>query len=1093
MHNFQFDFISTQSYETRSQSKIELKQTEPPNFSDRGRGRGRANRDFHVSGSYNDVSERSDVHNSGIASVRARRDGNRGQYPLLSRFQQFTENQCEIIQDDHIKSRKYDKISEFGIRPPELVHVFSTLASYFRFCYVGNEACDEAQMKRELDPDLMKCHWFDGFSRRVHIRENALHEVTVHVEQNITELNAHPQPLTDEQDFRLEMNRSVLRMINLHHADERLLCEPDRLLKISLRDFIYDDGKRHPPIPVFSQINPLHTHQFIVHFILSSGRYVTEKDAFSNPSIRECFAKTGLIGNDTSEVSLKRDINKLMREKYIKGSLVYYSVSLWKAQSFISRVWRLLQDVILHDSIPMFEIPFTTSQSADQTEAKNSTYWSDMKVKMIEAMRAVVGYKENLPSDSSLMNATLNDPIDWSPHETMELADSQTEESLIEQKEVMSVIVNAVDKYCDPVRGREVTTQAKNIIVHGAPGTGKSWTGTCAMMYCMSQGLRVVPTAVMAVRASQFGGPNFHRLIGLPVNKTYQPMRAAELALEKIMRKPELLYVLLTLNVIFIDEIGQISAGQVSTLDVVLRTVRKNSMLYGGVLLIGTMDHAQLAPINAIPFLMSSHLITSYTLVELKQSVRASSDPEFQKFQRIIRMNPRLLLSNPVLKDDFYRLGTELFTYVPDWNDPAILPTAKRMYARRTNVYLAHQEWSKSVKARFERDGMPFLTRRAEDLQVHSGTHSSWTVASEQTTTSLNVKCREPDELLFYRGALFEVTTNDSNNAYFHADRVLLYELPDADTLRSFSPIPMLRAPSWMDRFPFLEEDESETNPFPSKEELLASGWEEVRIKVAPEREEFVHSGLRATRKQYAIRCTLASTVDKSQGATFRGQTVVEFTETNCPWLKTHIVVIFSRTINASLLYIVGERSFVLDRMWTLITTPTQWTQQMERTLEMLTINNRSSFDPEDYTMNIRDVYPFAVKYYDLPSDHTGYVYILCSQRDPDWSYVGETDDLKRRLRQHQQPGGGSSGTADMSKHPVSYAGYIAGLGHLTVSERKSLERELKDYVKSRSGKTGPLEVCAEATRLVSNHNASYAIRGMNERMMFVSLIERQV
>ena len=220
---------------------------------------------------------------------------------------------------------------------------------------------------------------------------------------------------------------------------------------------------------------------------------------------------------------------------------------------------------------------------------------------------------------------------------------------------------------------------------------------------------------------------------------------------------------------------------------------------------------------------------------------------------------------------------------------------------------------------------------------------------------------------------------------------------------------------------------------------------------------------------------------------------MVEFTKTNCPWLKTHIVVIFSRTINASLLYIVGERSFVLDRMWTLITTPTQWTQQMERTLEMLTINNRSSFDPEDYTMNIRDVYPFAVKYYDLPSDHTGYVYILCSQRDPDWSYVGETDDLKRRLRQHQQPGGGSSGTADMSKHPVSYAGYIAGLGHLTVSERKSLERELKDYVKSGSGKTGPLEVCAEATRLVSNHNASYAIRGMNERMMFVSLIERQV
>lgn len=146
IYNIRFKFISTQSYKIRNHYKIKLKEKRPVSFSDRGHGHGRANRDFHVSGSYNeiDLDLEADHHSSDISSVCARRDDLRSQtYGLLSRFQQFTANQCESIQDNHISTRKYDAISELGIRPPELVYVFFDLQSYFCFCYIDDEACSE--------------------------------------------------------------------------------------------------------------------------------------------------------------------------------------------------------------------------------------------------------------------------------------------------------------------------------------------------------------------------------------------------------------------------------------------------------------------------------------------------------------------------------------------------------------------------------------------------------------------------------------------------------------------------------------------------------------------------------------------------------------------------------------------------------------------------------------------------------------------------------------------------------------------------------------------------------------------------------------
>jgi hypothetical protein len=137
---------------------------------------------------------------------------------------------------------------------------FFDLQSYFRFCYIDDEACSEDDMKKKLCSNLMKCLWFDGFSRSVRIRENALDEITVHIGNNINELTTQPFSDNEEQalsDFKIEANQSVICMIGLHRSDESNLSEADRSLRQSLSNFIYNhDGTIHPPIPVFSQINP---------------------------------------------------------------------------------------------------------------------------------------------------------------------------------------------------------------------------------------------------------------------------------------------------------------------------------------------------------------------------------------------------------------------------------------------------------------------------------------------------------------------------------------------------------------------------------------------------------------------------------------------------------------------------------------------------------------------------------------------------------------------------------------------------------------------------------------------------------------------
>ena len=128
------------------------------------------------------------------------------------------------------------------------------------------------------------------------------------------------------------------------------------------------------------------------------------------------------------------------------------------------------------------------------------------------------------------------------------------------------------------------------------------------MMYCLlysiSRGLKVTTTAMMCNRALQLGGVHVHKLFLLPTERL-TPHRRSELAIIKLMKSPKRIEFIRSIDVLFFDEMGQVSSEFLATFDIILRKIRNSNIYMGGVLFIFSMDHTQIQPIEGHPFLTS--------------------------------------------------------------------------------------------------------------------------------------------------------------------------------------------------------------------------------------------------------------------------------------------------------------------------------------------------------------------------------------------------------------------------------------------------------------------------------------------------------
>ena len=815
------------------------------------------------------------------------------------------------------------------------------------------------------------------------------------------------------------------------------------------------------------------------------GNFDTEVGVLTQPSMRECFRAAGLVSRDSdTPQDYQRDVTNLLR-RYILEQVVYLTNSMRSTQRFIIAAKQVFLDAILLNELAMDGLPACQiSVIVQNQQEENMQYWVTKKASQLDSCYSELGNTQGIPTREEVESVTRYSILNWNPTESLVQYENQSDQSFAEQTLAVRLATSQIDKFMNPMS----LTCAKNPLISGKPGAGKTFVGQIVVLYCLSRGLNVLTTALQAARASALGGLHVHNFFPIPpTNRSQTPYLMAQEAIRKLENKPEDLYAVRTLDVLFIDEAEQISNEQLRAIDIILRKEKDSQNPFGGVLIVGSMDPCQLHPINQLPFLTSSLMVTSFVMVQMRHSVRAHGQPAFQRLQDITRMNPGYLLANPQIKEEFFLLAggdprdpndNGILTFADSWSDDKISPGMMRAYSRRIPVQDALAVYMQDLRSKLERDGTPFRTRTSIDTQRIDGSNAKWSKATHNSIASLNKELREPKEILLVCGGLYELTQNDREGNFCQSQIVMLLDLPSEETLANFGAFPGWVSPSGCQRIDY------NVNNIPDRDELVSMGWREVSVGVAPQRPVRVRGGILAQRAQYALKHIGAITIDRPLGLTLPAGIAVEISSNYSPWNKEQIVVVTSRTNVAEMTVIVGEKQYAIQKMWELITCANQWTKYMECVSNVILIN----VDKEEaQVFDIPRVYPFKVVNFGLPSDNTGYVYCLVSRKDHGEIYIGTTENIAQRLKKHNSAKGGPRGTANPNLGPWAVASYICGLAHMNAGERISIEHEWQRRVEQQASATTFVWISI-GQNIVTEYNAMVPDEG--DKIRFVRTIE---
>ena len=817
-------------------------------------------------------------------------------------------------------------------------------------------------------------------------------------------------------------------------SNEKLSRADTGFRKFVLEEIIHVNRKEdHLPIPVYSYLKPTLGVQFIHHVMLSLGRFATEIDLTMQPTIRDSLRYAKLIGPSNDQDQLEKYSNELLH-LWIKEQLQYFPIGRRVLSEWIVIAGELFDSIIIRDELSISQMPavqLTTLFGSSSNEMKEYMY--HLKETFVNAIHMELGESVeycDLPSKEDILNASKCNPLQWDALKSFKKNINQSTESYAEQKLAIEVAINAIENYSS-IGNYKYT---KNVGFRGFPGSGKTWCSLYAALYAMSKGLFVLPTAVLAKRAIQLGGTHWHVMFSLMSDDTLTNHRKAELAIIQILKDPRKLHLLMTLDVLICDEIGQLAADFIAVIDIILRRIRGNSQYMGGLLILCTMDHTQIQSFGKRrPFLTSSHIIPCYRMVNLSHSVRAFHDKKYQRLQYICRLHYRKLMDEPALVDEFISLCSQCLTFVEEWNHPKITPSTMRLYSKKVPTRGATKEFAERVKRQIPKNSI--RERISVDLEKSMNIQQDWYLARESTISALNQKVKEPRSLLFFKGAIYSCTFNNKG-VFSQAQMALLYDLPSQSDVENWRPIKLLLAP------PGLKSIEYDGTT--SKEQYIQNGFKEISMGVCNGYTQKLKDYKQAKRKQYGLKHYVSATIHAAMGDTLNSMaTSISTKDSNFElWDKGQLVVLISRTKHAKDSIFVGSKQDTLDAFKQLILQRNQWTDYVEDVLRLVTINECDDTTTDQILTQAS--FPYRIADVVLPQCNTGYVYMLISLRHPNYTYIGTTLCLRNRLQAHNC-GRGAAETTPMYLRPFALFAYICGFNDdCCIKNKKSLRYSIE-------------------------------------------------
>ena len=585
---------------------------------------------------------------------------------------QFSIMEETIIRDALASPLSLDAITLFGCRPPELRFLKSPTYYYSYFTRLShknpNKVTQKTTTEELLHQDLFKCGWVDGLDCQVLVKPQAIQNILMlsecvgKVRELFHCLNYIVHDVAVSMNYYLDLSTQDLEA--MYH----------RFIDIKY-------GKDTPlPLALFNVAKPTQGNRFLIHVLLSMGKFNNEGELFAGTTMTKFFQNAQLLPINLPVT--EEDVQHITR-RFITEQLLFVPGGTMAFDRYCVAAYELLHATLLENSMATTDVPsylYTTLvEGANDTTLQ---FHNDLR----GSLAAALSHFPNVPSKEALDEASKNAPLDWMP--TMIRLEDQSLDSFNEACRVLQRTCRAIDTYTSAT-----VRPPKSVIVCGGPGTGKTFQLCVSAAYAMSRGLNVAITAAMSERSIALGGRHIHFLFCLPGENINNIHRIIDKAIRGLNKNPERLQFLRTLDVLCIDEMGYVSAEMLNVMDTILRYFRRKSSFMGGVLTLATLDHLQLQPIQAKPSLLSTLVVTSFEMVKMEEFVRARTDSRLQRIITISRYDT--ITSNDIM--EFRYIIVNHCTHVKSWQDAAITPDMIRVVGTRQGVTKTEEEYYKDV------------------------------------------------------------------------------------------------------------------------------------------------------------------------------------------------------------------------------------------------------------------------------------------------------------------------------------------------------------------------------------------------------------
>jgi predicted GIY-YIG superfamily endonuclease len=539
------------------------------------------------------------------------------------------------------------------------------------------------------------------------------------------------------------------------------------------------------------------------------------------------------------------------------------------------------------------------------------------------------------------------------------------------------------------------------------------------------------------------------------------------------MRSPQELEYIRSLDVLLIDELGQVSAEMISALDIIFRRVRNNSAFFGGMLVFASMDSMQLRPVEGRPPLLSPQLTVCFDFFPLDHSVRAAQCPALQRLVQICRLSrPELTES---VRKEFVQLIAQSCTFVPDWDDPRLRPDMLRMFATHSARREAESRLMTAVRKRF---GSQLVM--ATSLDHEASVEGNWVEASAATSRLLTKRVKEPRELYFYPRATYEITYNKAGH-YAQSQLAVLADVPTLCQARSFEPVRVFVAPEGTKAIP---------ENLVTERDFISAGFRIETVGKAPSRTQYIGLGFQGKRVQYGLRHRIAATIHAGMGQDLPTViTKVDGAEKYRLFQREQVVVLLSRTHFAKDIYFVGEPEATAEVLWDALNMRSAYDSYLEYLMKQLT--NRGRASRYEREINLPRFHPCRPIDCGLPQDSSGYVYILASVNRSyigQATYIGQAENLAKRFRKHLD-GSATEQTADPAMRPWMMLAYVSGFEGCSKAGRmffETLWQGKRDEVAAKRGAPLTADQVADLGRkLVDDRKYSRSIDLHDKELRF--------